>query len=125
MHVDPRHLLGYPFDPIRQQVFAPKHHVPQSQAGTGITLTYNALGPIITGSAGVTPWVTVEKTATTSRNTTTTLADDPDLVVPMTGGKKYVIRGVIKYVMANATMDIKIALAYSATMGSWGWAVAL
>lgn len=56
MHVDPRHLLGYPFDYIRQQVFTRRHEPPQPQAGTNMAITWNALGPILaaTGSGSLT-----------------------------------------------------------------------
>jgi hypothetical protein len=55
MHVDPRHLLGYPFDPIRQQVFSRRIELPRPQAGNNITLTWNALGPVIATTASGVP----------------------------------------------------------------------
>jgi hypothetical protein len=135
MHVLPQ----YPHDYIRAQVFA--HRMPARPSplyakgdllvigaspsrlavGTdGHVLTADsaqALG-VKWAAAASAAWTSVVKAATTVRSATTVLADDPDLVIPMTGGKKYLIRGVIKYTMANATMDIKVALAYTGTMAN-------
>jgi hypothetical protein len=116
MHVDPRNLLGYPFDYIRQQVFSRRIEPPRPQAGANVTLTWNALGPVIAATAGSNQFTPVIKSADEARNTTTTLTDDSTLVVPMTGGTKYLLRCRVLWNIANATMDFKYGLAYSGSM---------
>ena len=63
-------------------------------------------------------WTTVAKTSDESRNTTTTLADDSQLLVALAAGTRYRIRFRLFYSIANATMDFKYAFAYSGAMTS-------
>lgn len=66
--------------------------------------------------AGGSGWTFVAKSASTDRASTTTLADDPHLTMSLSATTKYVIRAVIYFASANATMDYKFATAYSGTV---------
>lgn len=55
-------------------------------------------------------WTVVTKQTDEARNTTTTLADDAELAVPMEANTRYMIRGRI-FFDCNATADIKWSLA--------------
>ena len=65
-----------------------------------------AVGQVLS-AADVNAWfvpIAVNKLTTTSRNTTTTLADDPDLVLPLAANALYHLNGVIFY--DGATMAV-------------------
>ena len=51
-------------------------------------------------------WGVVRKSSATSRNTTS-LSDDPDLIISLDGGSTYMIRGTL-FLRAPATSDIKV-----------------
>jgi hypothetical protein len=63
-------------------------------------------------------WTTVKKGTDQSRNSTTTLADDSTLKMPLAAGTRYHIRAVLMFQVANGTMDFKVSPAYSGTINT-------
>lgn len=93
---------------------------------TSGTLT-NCTGlPVAGGGTGATTaagvrtafglWTTVHKVTTETISSDDVLGNDAELVVALAATTKYVIRAVIYYNSANATMDFKFATAYSGTV---------
>lgn len=74
-----------------------------------------AWAPIAGGGGGST---LVKKTADQARTSTTTLADDAELVSPLGAGSLYHIKVFVLFNQANAAMGIKFAFAYSGTLAS-------
>lgn len=52
-------------------------------------------------------WTPVRKASSTNRTSTTTLAADPDLQIPMVANGEYAIRGVLHISVESATPDFK------------------
>ncbi len=70
------------------------------------------------GGGGGGAWSTVHKGSDTSRNTTTTLAADPDLTAALAATTRYAVRARVFYEIANATMDFKYQWVYTGTITS-------
>lgn len=73
---------------------------------------------INTGGGGSST-VRTMKPSSTTRSATSTLADDPHLVVALEASSTYLIEFTVYYIIANATMDWKYGLAYSGTMANF------
>ncbi len=85
--------------------------LPAADGASGDSLTTNGSGTLswttVSGGGGTqTVWL-ASKGADTSRNTTTTLAADPDLdlTVSWANSQKYIVEGAIFFTSANATPD--------------------
>lgn len=65
-------------------------------------------------SAGAVAWTTVKKTADETRSSTTTLTNDSQLSFSAVAGTRYQVRALVNYNQANATMDFKYTVAFSA-----------
>lgn len=62
-------------------------------------------------------WIPITKLTTTSRASTTSLAADPDLVIPLINARTYLVRGVIVFTAA-ATPDLKYDWDYSSNVAA-------
>jgi hypothetical protein len=65
--------------------------------------------------------IVAAKTADTGRNTTTTMTNDPDLVVPVAAGAVYNIDGALFYTGNAAAADLKFTFALPAGAGGYGF----
>lgn len=79
--------------------------------GPGLSLAAGVLSATGGGSGA---WTTVPKPTSTIRSATITLANDPHLAFACTAGTTYRVRVEVNWQQANATMDMKLAIAYSA-----------
>jgi hypothetical protein len=66
-------------------------------------------------------WTLVKKTTATNRASTITLAADPVLVVALSAGTNYLVRGRVFLDDANATMDYKYDLNFTGTLTGSRW----
>lgn len=90
-----------------------------SGGGGGAVSSVNGYtGAVVLAAVDVGCWTTVAKAASTARTATAVLASDPDLTVPLAVGK-YVIRSMVHFSAANATMDFKYGLNFTGTATSY------
>lgn len=96
-------------------------------ATSGLTATdvQAAIDEVVATVVSAGAWLTVKKSTDETRTATTTLADDSALTVNLAAGS-YVIRLLVYYSIANATMDFKYAVASSgAVVTAYGFRRAL
>lgn len=92
-------------------------------AGTNITLTVDPLTHAVTIAAagGGSPWTLVKKTGGTSRASTVTLADDPDLQIVIPAAGTYVIRGALWFNLGSQTAGVQYGFAYTGSSTQLGY----
>jgi hypothetical protein len=83
-------------------------------SGATVTDAGGGVAEVAVSGGGGGTWTTVKKSADTARPSTTTIAADPDLVVALSSGQTYVIRGFI-FAYSGANADIQIAITYGGT----------
>lgn len=70
------------------------------------------------GGGGGSGWTLVLKPEDTSRSLTTTLDNDPHLIVNLTAGTTYAIRGRVRITQTTQEPDVRYALAFSGSTSS-------